>query len=255
MIVDLYSVFPFGAQARCPAPSDKGGAKLLASPKKYILEFVMFNQKLPNEVPFWIDDSLPYSPSSVSRFSLLPKLLSFSLKIGYIVILVIFILAAFKIPLFWFIAAFQAIFVFMNLFPWGRLTNQRITKVAKAQQEAQEKTGASLIGSAIHTAGHPLLKINQPVVIALKNLDISFYSYSSSIPIDTINVKDILSVGTVVYDDERVPHVGVIDNAAQAIQLTFQTQGKTYTCSFRRMYKVRPIEWYQAIEVARHQSS
>jgi hypothetical protein len=53
------------------------------------------------------------------------------------------------------------------------------------------------------------------------------------------------------YDDERVPHIDVIDSAAQALQVTVAANGKEYTCLFRRLRKVRAIDWYHAIQKAK----
>ena len=73
-------------------------------------------------------------------------------------------------------------------------------------------------------------------------------------PLNTISLKDIQTVQTVSYDDERVPIMNVIDSAAQAIQLTFLWREQTCTCLFRRMKGMRPIDWYQAIQQARLQA-
>jgi hypothetical protein len=55
----------------------------------------------------------------------------------------------------------------------------------------------------------------------------------------------------VVYDDERVAHIDVIDSAAQALQLEFLWRGEKCACLFRRMINPRPIDWYDAIQKAR----
>jgi DNA-directed RNA polymerase subunit RPC12/RpoP len=96
-----------------------------------------------------------------------------------------------------------------------------------------------------------LLQVNQPVVLALKDSVLSIYGYDSSIPIDTFSVTEIQAINPVVFDDDYIPHIGVIDNTAQALQISFQRQNINCTCSFRRMYKVRAIEWFHAIQKAR----
>ena len=68
----------------------------------------------------------------------------------------------------------------------------------------------------IHLAGHPFLSRDQPVVLALANGSLSIYDYASAIPLDTLSPADLLAVPTVVYDDDRVPHLEAIDSAAQA---------------------------------------
>ena len=107
------------------------------------------------------------------------------------------------------------------------------------------------MGSAIHVAGHPLLARDQPVVLALSGDTLSIYSYNSPIPIDTLPVRHMTSIHTVVYDDERVPHIEVVDSAAQALQLSFSRDNSTWTFLLRRMQKVRPVDWYHAIQQAR----
>jgi len=85
----------------------------------------------------------------------------------------------------------------------------------------------------------------------LKVSTLSIYDYASSVPVDEIELKYLQQIETIAYDDDRMPHSGAIDNKAQALQLTFPWRGNSCTCLFRRMYKVRPIEWYQAIQTAR----
>ena len=54
-----------------------------------------------------------------------------------------------------------------------------------------------------------------------------------------------------IYDDDGIPHTGIIDNTAQALQMHCLIRGQTYTYLFRRMYKVRAVGWYQAFQAAR----
>ena len=122
------------------------------------------------------------------------------------------------------------------------------------QKLAQERLGASHIGSALHVAGHPLLGRDQPIVLALVGDQLNLHSYESPAPLDVIPLRNIQSVQTVSYDDERVPHADVVDSAAQAIQLTFQWRDQPCTCLFRRMKKMRPIDWYQALQQTRLQA-
>jgi DNA-directed RNA polymerase subunit RPC12/RpoP len=146
--------------------------------------------------------------------------------------------------------AFEAVLIAVRLF-LPRIKETPQAKALRIQQLAKDKIGASYLGSAIHTAGHPLLQVNQPVVLALKDSEFSIYAYDSPIPIDTLSVNELHAINPVVFDDDYVPHVGVIDNTAQALQISFQRQNVECVCSFRRMYKVRPIEWYHAIQKAR----
>ena len=127
--------------------------------------------------------------------------------------------------------------------------------VIQVQEQAKSLTGASTIGSVIHLAGHPLLSRDQPVVLALASGSLSIYDYASPIPMDTLPLEDVLAVYTVVYDDDRIPHLDVIDSAAQAIQLEYSRKGQTWTCLFHHMQKLRPIDWYHALRQASYQQS
>jgi hypothetical protein len=146
------------------------------------------------------------------------------------------------------------VLIFAAFFEKALRTRKASLPGDEIQKLAQERLGALHIGSALHVAGHPLLTRDQPVVLALVSDGLSLYSYDSPIPLDVIPLKDIQSVQTVSYDDDRVPHADVVDSAAQAIQLTFQWRDQTCTCLFRRMKKMRPIDWYQALQQARLQA-
>ena len=134
-------------------------------------------------------------------------------------------------------------------------TRVNVQNTDDIQELAKEKTRATQIGSAIHVAGHPLLQRDQPVVLAIVGENVNIYSYENSIPLDSIHLKNIQSINTVVYDDDRVPHIDVIDSAAQALQLTFLWDKQPCTCLFRRMRRMKPIDWYQAIQQVRLQSN
>ncbi|MFZ5909727.1 MAG: hypothetical protein ACOYYU_06910 [Chloroflexota bacterium] len=121
------------------------------------------------------------------------------------------------------------------------------------QKLAQERIGASHIGSAVHVAGHPLLQRDQSVVLAITGDQLNIYSYEKSIPLDSISLKDIQTFHTVSYDDDRVPHIDAIDSMAQALQLSFFWREQPCTCLFRRMRKMKAIDWYQAIQQTRLQ--
>ncbi|MDH5507295.1 MAG: hypothetical protein OEZ02_08750 [Anaerolineae bacterium] len=125
------------------------------------------------------------------------------------------------------------------------------TSAPKIQALARQNTGATHMGSAVHVAGHPMLARDQPVVLALKHSTLSIHSYESSSPIASLDLGHLDTVHTVVYDDQRVPHLAVIDSAAQALQLTFDLDGRPCTCLFRSMKDLRPIDWYHAIQQTR----
>jgi hypothetical protein len=210
-----------------------------------------------SDEPFWIDEPNPYSRPSANAakggFQLVSRMFTFYGFISRFLIFILIVYLAIKFPVFWFLVLFEAVILSMRIFV-PRIKETQQAKVTRIQLLAKEKTGADYLGSAIHTAGHPLLQVNQPVVLALKGSEFSIYSYESSRPIDTFSVHELVTVNPVVFDDDYLPHVGMIDNTAQALQISFQRQDNTYTCSFRRMYKVRAIEWYQAIQKARFKS-
>lgn len=111
-------------------------------------------------------------------------------------------------------------------------------KHEQTQARASELTNAKTIGSVIHVAGHPLFDRNQPVVLALNGDELSIHTYQSSIPKDVINISNIRALHPVVYDNDRIPYIDVIDNTAQALQMMIASQGKEYSCLFRRFRKV-----------------
>lgn len=216
----------------------------------------MFTKETFQNEPFWMDEPNPYAransnaTSKGNMSSWISRMLQIYAIIVLLFIFVIIVLLASKFPLLWVFVAFEVILIAGRFF-LPRVKETRQAKALRIQQLAKDQTGAEYLGSAIHTAGHPLLKVDQPVVLALKENTLSIYSYDDSTPIDTIPINELLTVNPVVFDDDYIPHVGVIDNTAQALQISFQRQNITYTCSFRRMYKVRPIEWYHAIQKAR----
>ncbi len=213
----------------------------------------MMESKTASRQPFWVDDLNPYRSVGTTQSKIIgftAILLSIYRIIGYLFFLLLFIVLAFQFPIFWIFVLLEIAVVGAIIY-FARLGRSRAEKIVVIQRLAKEVTGASYIGSAIHTAGHPLLQVNQPVVLALKDSELSIYGYDNSTPIDTLSVNDLKAVNPVVFDDDYIPHIGVIDNTAQALQISFQRQNIDCICSFRRMYKVRPIEWYHAIQKAR----
>jgi len=164
------------------------------------------------------------------------------------------IFSIFSKPLMWIWFAISG-FSFAAWF-YQRQRKQKFSRdIEEIQQSARDQTGATQIGSAIHVAGHPLLQRDQPIVLALVNDQLNIYSYENQIPLDTIPLKNIQEIHTVSYDDERVPHIEAIDSVAQALQLKFLFREQPCTCLFRRMRKIKPIDWYHAIQQIRLQSN
>jgi hypothetical protein len=219
----------------------------------------MFTNTPSSNEPFWMDEPNPYPrPKAEKVYNGFP--IGWSLKLGVRLIEVcaaVFFLSIalapvkiFLFPIGWFFVAFQVCILLMVYFLW-RSNRTNYARAIHIQELAKERTGAEYLGSAIHTAGHPLLQVNQPVVLALKGSELSIYSYESPVPLDNIRLDEIQAVDLVVFDDENIPHTNVIDNTAQALQISFQRNGMTFLCAFRRMVKMRSIGWYQAIQKAR----
>ncbi len=127
-------------------------------------------------------------------------------------------------------------------------------EVNAIQRRAEEKACAIMIGSAKHVAGEPRLERDNNVVLALTPTSLDIYDYDHASPIDSVPIRNITAVYTVVFDDERVPHLDTIDSTAQALQISFESAGVRYDCLFRTMRKVRPIDWYHAIQQTRSAS-
>jgi hypothetical protein len=110
----------------------------------------------------------------------------------------------------------------------SRRSKSSANQIESIQKRAKELTGANLIGSAVHVAGHPKLELKQPVVLVLREDRLAIYPYDKSTPLDEIDVHEIETVFTVVYDEDRIPHIDVIDPTAQALQFKIHRQGKTW---------------------------
>jgi hypothetical protein len=198
--------------------------------------------------PFWEDDFDPYTISVPSVKKLTNFLLIYRMVLTFILLVGIFALFFHLSPLFaWFWLFFLTLSVGTGLYRRRKLKNvgqQTLT----IQEHAQKQTGAIVIGSAVHVAGHPKLDRELPVVLALvESGALDFYNYNGS-KLDTLSLDDILSLHTVVYDDERIPHIEAVDSTAQALQITFLREGKQFSALLRRMKKVRPIDWYHLLQ-------
>jgi hypothetical protein len=210
----------------------------------------------PNAQPFWKDD-LENTIAIKPYYSLVT---GWYAKIMVIVVqLVVFLIPAafFALisPLLMYVWLIVVILIYVNLYFHKRKKRQAAQDIENTQKKAYALIGTTHLGSAIHVAGHPLLQRDQLVVLALVEDQLNIYSYDNSAPLDSILLKNIKSIHTVVYDDDRTPHIDVIDSAAQALQITFSWHEQLCTCLFRRMRKVRPIDWYHGIQQKRLQFS
>jgi hypothetical protein len=209
-----------------------------------------------SEQLFWKDDlenSIIYKPTFLRILGWYAK---YVIVVVQLVVLVIpAVIFAYLSPILLYVWFAMVGLIYVSWFFRRRQKQQSIQDINETQKIAREKIGATHLGSALHVAGHPLLQREQPIVLALVGDQLNIYGYETSTPLDTILLKVIQSIHTVAYDDDRVPHIDVIDNAAQALQITFSWREQSCTCLFRRMRKVRPIDWYHAIQQKRLQLS
>jgi hypothetical protein len=213
----------------------------------------MLSKNPSSNQPFWIDDPNPYSPPGAGSGQLFNRLSNLSIALSLVwrgIGILVAVALAWQYPWLWLVVVYLCLTGLLK-YRLIRQQQQKKDRSAEIQQLAKAKTGASTIGSAIHTAGHPILEINQPVVLALTADSLSIYSYVSPVPLDTILLKDIQALDLVTYDDDGIPHTGIVDSTAQAMQVHFILHGQACTCLFRRMVKVRAVGWYQAIQKAR----
>ena len=206
--------------------------------------------------PFWKDDlenSIIYKPTFLRILGWYAKYVMVVVQL--VVLAIPAVIFAYLSPILLYAWLAVAGLIYVNWFFHLRKKRQAVQDIENTQKKAYALIGTKHLGSAIHVAGHPLLQRDQPVVLALVDNQLNICGYEDPAPIDTIYLKDIQSIHTVVYDDERVPHIDVIDSAAQALQITFSWHEQLCTCLFRRMRKVRSIDWYHAIQQKRLQLS
>ena len=217
------------------------------------------NVDTAEDQPFWKDEP----DNQVSRVKN-PKWINvYSIFIIVLINLFSYFLLFF---LFYKISSVLALFLFIFyiiLFGMGivlGINRRKQTKlvqknILQIQEQAREKTKALLIGSAVHVAGNPNLLREQNIVLALTSSELLIFSYDHDVPIETINLNQITAIHTVVYDDDRIPHMETVDSTAQALQITNKYRNSCYDCLFRNMKKIRPIDWYHGIQKARLQNS
>ena len=155
------------------------------------------------ETPFWMEGAIryPVTGSPIKNpAAWIAVLISAYRLIFYGSTLVLLVVLALLNPWLWTgVAIWVGILVLILLaVRRGARLRKRIMEV---QQRAKLQTGALQIGSTLHTAGHPLLQVDEPVVLALKPGDLSIHNYASPIPIDTI-----LILSNVIVFGERLPN-------------------------------------------------
>jgi hypothetical protein len=201
--------------------------------------------------PFWRDESeVSFSFPSKRNPNPLYFYISIAIRVLFLIIIVILFYKSPIVLLVSLIVIGIPLGVRIYILFWSKTALQSTGDI---QKQAQERAGASQIGSAIHVAGHPLLQRDQQVVLAIVGDQLSIYSYESPAPLDTIPLKDIQAFHTVSYDDDRVPHIDAIDSAAQALQLTFLWREQPCTCLFRRLRKMKSIDWFHVLQQTRLQ--
>jgi hypothetical protein len=212
-----------------------------------------FKDQTPEE-KFWMDEPRQNEAIKLNGAigNLIRTLLNITIFPFLLILLIVpsYVLAYISPILAW---AWMGLIVLTVVFSFYQKRRRKLNmmKTINIQEVAREKTQATCIGSAIHVAGYPQLERDQPVVLALKDDNLSIFNYEKSTPLAVLNVIDVKSIHTVIYDDERVPHMHAIDSTAQALQITFNMDGNEWTCLFKRMLKVRPIDWYHALQQAR----
>lgn len=204
-----------------------------------------------NKALFWINDP------EVGYKSIKPKLAKIiaNLMAYPFAMMILCIIAAVLLEIASPVAVYFFLGISISALVFGYIQRRQIRKEIIASSEIRQRTrdhlGATTIGSAIHVAGHPKLARDQPIVIALINDHLAFFSYEGGEPIDWLPLADIHTIQMVVYDADRIPHVEVIDNTAQALQIRFTRGGREWVCLFRRIREVRPIDWFHILEQAR----
>ncbi len=203
-----------------------------------------------NNSPFWEDEpeTQAITGFSMERMGILFRV--YQVFLSGLVLLGVFVLLYFFEPLLAWLWFFVTSFTIGFGFYQRKQRQEKVKKSILFQEEAKRRIGASLMGSAVHVAGHPFLEREQVIVIAIVGSEICFFTYDGT-KIDVLPIQEIVSLHTVVYDDERVPHIEAVDSTAQALQITFRRRDKDFTALFRSMKKVRPIDWYHAIQKIR----
>ena len=216
----------------------------------------MMKNKKPDKKPFWVDNfvsSKSYDWTIKDRFVIGRWLFRLLIMMVLFIIAAITMISSRNSPILWFFAfSYLIIFGSASLGLWRYRKKSKVAK--EIQERARQQTNAIHIGSVIHVAGHPTLERDQQLVLSISNGLLSFYSYDSSIPLDTIEISDIKALELIGYDNERRPIRGVVDGSAQVLEINFERDSIQWTCKFRKMRPVKPVDWYHAIQQAKFTS-
>ena len=210
------------------------------------------SEKLTDQEPFWVDEQIArtFRSHSITKFSRTIRI--YNTIFHWLVFVGLVLIVWFYMSK---LLALVIAFMLLAAIVLGYIQTRRnksVTDHAKLiQKRAREHTGADLIGSAVHVAGYPKLEQNQPVVLALTKNALVIYPYDKPNVLDKIDTREIDAIQTVVYDEDRIPHIEVIDPCSQALQLRITRQDISWQCLFNRMRSVRPIDWYHAIQKAK----
>lgn len=147
------------------------------------------------------------------------------------------------------------LFIPLNVIRAWRRARAEAGAISTMQENGYRLTGASLMGSANHVAGHPRLDRDQRVLLAVVGSSLRICSFDAPEPLDEIRGAAISKLELVVYDDERIPRTDAIDPAAQALQITFDRGADASRCLFNRMVDHRPIDWFHELDKARISSA
>lgn len=200
--------------------------------------------------PFWLDDpiALGWNASARSnRVGRWPRWIGPAIRV---VIVLALIVLAWRYPAAWAVIVLLAVRSGLQIAALLGM-DAHLARIERIQAQAQATTGADRLGSAIHTAGHPQLQANQPIVLALKGEVVTIYGYDSARPLASFTGRDIRAITPLAYDDDGIPRPTAAFEAVQALELKLAWKTDTCTCVFRKMLKVRAIEWYHVLSQAR----
>lgn len=199
--------------------------------------------------PFWLDEALPggWSPPALQHG--LRRWLRWITPALYVVTMGVIIAVGWPYPATWLVILLLVVRVAVMAATIVGI-DRRAARIERVQAQALATTGAERLGTAIHTAGHPQLEANQPVVLALKGDVVTVYGYESARPLTSFSGREIHAITPLALDDDGVFRPAPVANVTQALELKLAWKETECTCVFRKMLKVRALEWYQLLSRA-----